>query len=74
MGRCEAVGPLPQRIAALAVPLPWLAACTGRLRDAGRDPWWQPTSLAPVGALLVLPHFLTYPGKTEAGAVVEAVG
>ncbi|MDC7808118.1 DUF805 domain-containing protein [Luteimonas sp BLCC-B24] len=31
----EAVGPLPLQIASLLVLVPWLAACTRRLRDAG---------------------------------------
>lgn len=34
----EAMGPLPLQIASLAVLLPWIAACTPRLRDAGLNP------------------------------------
>ncbi|MBX9403448.1 DUF805 domain-containing protein [Lysobacter sp. BMK333-48F3] len=61
----EAVGPLPMQIASLVVLLPWIAACTRRLRDAGFNPWWQLISLAPVGGILVLLYLLTYPSKTE---------
>lgn len=66
----EAVGPLPLQLASLLVLLPWVAACTRRLRDAGLNPWWQLISLAPVGGILVLLYLLTYPTKAE--AVLEA--
>jgi uncharacterized membrane protein YhaH (DUF805 family) len=59
----DAIGPLPLQLASLLVLLPWIAACTRRLRDAGLNPWWQLISLAPVGGLLVLLYLLTYPGK-----------
>ena len=58
-------GPLPLQIASLLVLLPWIAACTRRLRDAGLNPWWQLISLAPVGGILVLLYLLTYPSKAE---------
>lgn len=61
----EAFGPLPLQIASLLVLLPWAAACTRRLRDAGLNPWWQLISLAPVGGILVLLYLLTYPGKAK---------
>jgi transcriptional regulator with XRE-family HTH domain len=69
----EAVGPLPLQIASLLVLLPWIAACTRRLRDAGLNPWWQLISLAPVGGILVLLYLLTYPTKAEE-AVETAAG
>lgn len=59
----KAVGPLPLQIAALLVLLPWIAACTRRLRDAGLSPWWQLISLAPVAGIVVLLYLLTYPSK-----------
>lgn len=59
----EAIGPLPLQIASLAALLPWIAACTRRLRDAGLSPWWQLISLAPVGGILVLLYLLTCPTK-----------
>lgn len=69
----EAVGPLPLQIASLVILLPWIAACTRRLRDAGFNPWWQLISLAPVGGILVLLYLLTYPKQStdtlDAGAV-----
>jgi uncharacterized membrane protein YhaH (DUF805 family) len=61
----EVVGPLPLQIASLLVLLPWIAACTRRLRDAGLNPWWQLISLAPVGGIRALLYLLTYP--TRAG-------
>jgi transcriptional regulator with XRE-family HTH domain len=61
----EAVGPLPLQIASLLVLLPWIAACTRRLRDAGLSPWWQLISLVPVAGILVLLYLLTYPTKAE---------
>jgi len=66
----DSFGPLPIGIASLAVLLPWIAACTRRLRDAGWNPWWQLISLAPVGGILVLLYLLTYP--TQGGGAVEA--
>lgn len=59
----EVLGPLPLQIASLVVLLPWIAACTRRLRDAGLSPWWQLISLAPVAGILVLLYLLTYPTK-----------
>ncbi len=61
----EVTNPLPMQIASLIVLLPWIAACTRRLRDAGLNPWWQLISLAPVGGILVLLYLLTYPTKAE---------
>ncbi|WP_424682689.1 DUF805 domain-containing protein [Frateuria sp. YIM B11624] len=66
----EAIGPLPLQLASLVVLLPWIAACTRRLRDAGFSPWWQLISLAPVGGILVLLYLLTYP--TRALGTVKA--
>ena len=68
----EAMGPLPLQIASLAVLLPWIAACTRRLRDAGLSPWWQLISLAPVGGILVLLYLLTYPTKADNAAEASA--
>lgn len=68
----EAFGPLPLQIASLVVLLPWLAACTRRLRDAGFSPWWQLISLAPVGGILVLLYLLTYPTKAAVPARATA--
>lgn len=64
----QAWGPLPLQIASLLVLLPWIAACTRRLRDAGLSPWWQLISLAPVAGILVLLYLLTFPSKTEVAA------
>lgn len=68
----EVTSPLPLQIASLVVLLPWIAACTRRLRDAGLNPWWQLISLAPVGGILVLLYLMTYPTKVgePAGAAV----
>lgn len=60
----ETTGPLPMQIASLVVLLPWIAACTRRLRDAGLNPWWQLISLAPVAGILVLLYLLTFPSKS----------
>lgn len=68
----EAIGPLPLEIASLVVLLPWIAACTRRLRDAGLSPWWQLISLAPVGGILVLLYLLTYPTTTAEPARAAA--
>lgn len=59
------LGPLPLQIASLLVLLPWIAACTRRLRDAGLSPWWQLISLVPVAGILVLIYLLSYPTKAE---------
>lgn len=61
----DTIGPLPLQMASLLVLLPWVAACTRRLRDAGLNPWWQAISLAPVGGIVVLLYLLTYPTKPE---------
>ena len=61
----ESLGPLPLQLASLVVLVPWIAACTRRLRDAGLNPWWQLISLAPVGGILVLLYLLTYPPRAQ---------
>lgn len=60
----ETVGPLPLQLASLLVLVPWVAACTRHLRDAGINPWWQLISLAPVAGILVLLYLLSLPGRT----------
>jgi transcriptional regulator with XRE-family HTH domain len=57
------LGPLPLQIACLLLLLPWIAACTRRLRDAGLSPWWQLISVVPVAGMLVLLYLLTFPPK-----------
>jgi transcriptional regulator with XRE-family HTH domain len=59
----EFVGMLPLKIVSLLVLVPWIAACTRRLRDAGLSPWWQLISLVPVAGILVLLYLLTFPTK-----------
>ena len=61
----QATGPLPLQVASLVVLLPWIAACTRRLRDAGLSPWWQLISLAPVVGIVVLLYLLTFPSKQD---------
>jgi hypothetical protein len=61
----EAVGPLPLQIASVLALLPWIAACTRRLRDAGFSPWWQLISFVPVAGILLLLYLLTFPAKGE---------
>lgn len=70
----EALGPLPVGIASLAVLVPWIAACTRRLRDAGLNPWWQLISLAPVAGILVLLWLLTWPGRSRAEDPAASAG
>ena len=62
------------RFASLLVLLPWMAACTRRLRDAGLSPWWQLISLAPVAGILVLLYLLTYPAKDAEVVAANAAG
>ena len=38
----------------IALLLPFLAAGARRLRDSGKNPWWQLLILAPVGGLVAL--------------------
>lgn len=64
----ESFGPLPLGLASLVVVVPWVAACTRRLRDAGLNPWWQLISLAPVGGIVVLLYLLAYPAKAPGNA------
>lgn len=68
----EAFGPLPLQIAALLVFLPWVSACTRRLRDAGLSPWWQLISLMPVAGMLVLLYLLTFPARPSQSAATLA--
>lgn len=56
-------GSLPLKIVSLLVLLPWIAAFTRRLRDAGLSPWWQLISLVPVAGLAVLLYLLAYRSK-----------
>jgi uncharacterized membrane protein YhaH (DUF805 family)/DNA-binding XRE family transcriptional regulator len=66
----QVLGILPLKVASLIVLVPWVAACTRRLRDAGLSPWWQLISLVPVAGILVLLYMLTFP--TNSGAPVES--
>lgn len=59
----ELLGPLPLQIASLIVLLPWIAASTRRLQDAGLNPWWQLIVFVPVAGILVLLYLLTFPTK-----------
>lgn len=68
------LGPLPLQIVSLAVLVPWVAACTRRLRDAGLNPWWQLLSLAPVGGILVVLYLTTYPTAPRETAPAKAAG
>ena len=38
----------------VAILLPFLAVGTRRLRDSGKDPWWQLFLLVPVGGIVLL--------------------
>jgi len=68
----EHFGGLLLQLASIAILLPWIAACTRRLRDAGLSPWWQLISLVPVAGILVLLYFLTYPSKADFRGSVAA--
>lgn len=61
----EVMGPLPLQITSLVVLLPWISACTRRLRDARFSPWWQLISLVPVAGIVLLLYLLTYPKKSQ---------
>ena len=66
------VGALPLQLASLAVLLPWISACTKRLRDSGLSPWWQLISLVPVAGVPVLLYLLTLPTKLVSEASTAA--
>lgn len=66
----ESTGPLPATLASLIVLVPWLAACTRRLRDAGLNPWWQLIVLAPVAGLIVLLFLLARPSQSASTSTV----
>jgi uncharacterized membrane protein YhaH (DUF805 family)/DNA-binding XRE family transcriptional regulator len=68
----EAIGPLPLQIASLIVLVPWVAACTRRLRDAGLSPWWQLIVLVPVAGILVLLYLLTFSTKAAESVAADA--
>lgn len=70
----ESFGPLPLQLTSLVVLLPWIAACTRRLRDAGINPWWQLITFAPVAGIFVLLYLLTFPSKAERPAHASATG
>ncbi len=60
----DAFGPLLLQLASLLIVVPWVAACTRRLRDAGLSPWWQLISLVPVAGIVVLLYLLTLPARS----------
>ncbi|HEX4855144.1 DUF805 domain-containing protein [Arenimonas sp.] len=65
----EAVAhPLPMQLASLATLLPWIAAVTRRLRDAGLNVWWQLISLAPVAGIVALLYLCTFPTRPTKSA------
>ncbi|GAB2508838.1 DUF805 domain-containing protein [Lysobacter humi (ex Lee et al. 2017)] len=68
----QSAGPLPLQLASLVVLVPWVAACTRRLRDAGFSPWWQLISLAPVAGILVLLYLLTFPSRADVAVAARA--
>jgi transcriptional regulator with XRE-family HTH domain len=55
------------QIAGLLLLVPWVAACSRRLRDAGLSVWWQLMALVPVAGLLLLLFLLTRPSSSSAG-------
>lgn len=58
------------QLAQLLVLVPWLAACTRRLRDAGLSPWWQLMNLVPlIGSLFVL-YLTTYPTLNDSSVEI----
>lgn len=59
----EASIALPYQLASLVVLVPWIAACTRRLRDAGLSVWWQLITFAPIAGILVLLYLLTFPTR-----------
>jgi transcriptional regulator with XRE-family HTH domain len=52
------------QIAAVILLLPFLAAGTRRLNDAGQSPWWQFFWLVPFGQIAVL-YLLAQPGSGQ---------
>ena len=52
-------------LAGVVGPLPWIAACARRLRDAGLSPWCSSSAWRRWGGILVLLYLLTYLTKTE---------
>ena len=58
-------GLLIAQITALMLLIPWLAACTRRLRDAGLSPWWQMMCLVPVAGVVLLLFLLALPGQKD---------
>lgn len=57
------LGPLLGQLVGLLLLVPWLAACTRRLRDAGINPWWQLCCFIPVVGGLGLLWLLSFPSK-----------
>lgn len=57
-------GPLLGQLVGLLLLVPWLAACTRRLRDAGINPWWQLCCFIPVVGVLGLLWLLSFPSKS----------
>ena len=61
------IGPLLATIVAALVLVPWLAAATRRIRDAGESPWWLLMLPAPVGGLVVIGVLCAMPSADERG-------
>lgn len=57
-------GPLLGQLVGLLLLVPWLAACTRRLRDAGINPWWQLCCFIPVVGVVGLLWLLSFPSKS----------
>ena len=70
----QPIGLLPLKLTALAVLVPWVAACTRRLRDSGLSPWWQLMSLVPVAGLALVLYLLTLPTAKPADTAPQATG
>jgi transcriptional regulator with XRE-family HTH domain len=62
------IGPWLGTAVGVVALLPWLAAATRRLRDAGQSPWWLLIVFAPIGGLVVIAILLAMPTIAAAGA------
>ncbi len=58
-----AIGPWLGTAVGVVLLLPWLAAATRRLRDAGQSLWWLVVFFAPVGGLVVMAVMLSLPSE-----------
>ena len=64
-GSLQMINETASQVFLAAMLLPFLAAGTRRLRDAGKNVWWEFFILVPVGGLVLLGFYWAQPSQAQ---------